>query len=147
MLRSLEEKFPQTICMGCSAHGLALLIKDFHNVAHCKWSSKVYDAACMMSNTINGGERVKAALHKEQQEHYEQIRACCVHCPTRFATLHFVTKDLLRSRQAIRTMCLDEGWNEVAKHATHKDAFFSAATGAHPILCRAYWCFGVLAST
>jgi hypothetical protein len=77
-MQKLEEKHPHMIAFGCQAHGLALLIKDLGNDRKCKWISRTYDTARMISNAINDSNRIKSIVHEEQQRLYNKV--CTLLC-------------------------------------------------------------------
>lgn len=148
-MRLLKAEHPEWIMLGCTAHALNLLIKDLASTKRgaCKWLTKVYDTAIMMSNTINNAEKVRAALDYQQMKRADgKVKAISRHTPTRFGTVHFICKDLYRERAPIRAMVLadgddadDEGegdvdehaptWAAVSKDSEHQKIFFDAVLG------------------
>lgn len=143
-MKLIKAEHPGWIMLGCTAHALNLLIKDLASPKRgaCKWLTKVYDTAVMMSNTINNADKVRAALGFHQQQRGDgKVKAISRHTPTRFGTIHFICKDLHRERAPIKAMVIadDEGegdeevaapsWAAVSKDAEHKDSFFKAVIG------------------
>ncbi len=96
---------------------LSLYFKDVANPDKCPWGSKVVEAALFMSNTINGSERIRSALHKRQEGLLGRASAITVHCPTLFACHYFIVKDLLHNKDALRALVLgDEMGGGVSEH-------------------------------
>jgi hypothetical protein len=101
----------------------------------CEWMKKVYEVALMMSNLINGSDKVRTALDEKQLQRPDgKVRAVATHNPTRFGTMHFITKDLYRegTRKAITDLVMDEERDfltEVAKDCEAREAFNHAVRG------------------
>jgi hypothetical protein len=135
----MKAEHPEWLLLGCAAHALSLLIKDLGDAKQgkCRWMQKIYSTALMMSNTINGTDKVRAALdHHQLQRPGGKVDAISVHCPTRFGTMHFICQDLIANKDAIRAMVMDDGddtsWDHVAKDSEHSDEFLHAALGTSP---------------
>jgi hypothetical protein len=146
-MRLMKAEHPEWILLGCSAHALNLLIKDLADSKRgvCKWIVKVYEAAIMMSNTINNSDKVRAALDHQQKKRGDgKVKAISRHTPTRFGTVHFICKDLYRERASIKAMVLADGdesdgdgdgddsapiWADVSKDCEHRHSFYGAAVG------------------
>lgn len=133
LLRKVE---PEWLLLGCQAHALSLLIKDLGDAKQgkCDWMMRVYSTAIMMSNTINNSDKVRGALNTHQLGRRDgKVDAIAVHCPTRFATAHFICHDLIKSKEAIRSMVSDDSaegsWDTVAKSSTDRETFKNAALG------------------
>jgi hypothetical protein len=144
-MKLMKADHPGWIMLGCTAHALNLLIKDFASPKRgaCKWLTKVYDTAIMMSNTINNADKVRAALdHHQQQRGDGKVKAISRHTPTRFGTIHFICKDLHRERAPIKAMVIADGddgeddmeeaapsWAAVSKDSEHRESFYKAVIG------------------
>lgn len=130
-LASMKALHPQWLLLGCQAHALALLIKDLANPDRCTWTAKVYSSALMMSNVINGNEKVRAALRTKQlATPPNKAMAIATHCPTRFAIVHFIGRDLIASKAAIQSLVLDDdAWAAATNDCTHAAEFKAAAVG------------------
>jgi hypothetical protein len=96
---------------------------------------KVYEVALMMSNLINGSDKVRTALDEKQLARENgKVRAIATNTPTRFAVLHFICKDIVRdgTKQAIQDMVMDDERDfltEVAKDCEAREAFNNAVRG------------------
>jgi hypothetical protein len=125
----MKQEHPEWLLLGCQAHALSLVIKDFigEKTVRCAWSKRVYRTALMMSNTINGNDKVHAALKVAQQEKYSKTKNVRTHCPTRFAIMHMICRDLVATKDAIKTMCAADDWSDVAANCTHAAEFRRAA--------------------
>lgn len=136
-MRMLKEDYPRWLLLGCLAHALSLLIKDLgdQKQGKCGYVQKVYSAAGSMSNLIGDADKVRASLHTHQQQRNGKASAIAVHCPTRFATMHFVTKDLYDNREAIKDVVMDDDegsvaqWSAISKDLTHAVTFENVAKG------------------
>ena len=126
----LHADMPHLLLVGCQSHALSLLIKDLGSVRHFKFGARVYEQARLLSNTINGSERVRALLHECQTQAYSGLRAVCSHCPTRFGTHHFICQDLVRSEQAIKNMVMDPAWDDASAGCSDAVFFHAIVVGA-----------------
>jgi len=130
-MRLMQEEQPGWVLLGCQAHAFALLIKDLQSEKTVRnaWSKRVYATALMMSNVIHGAEGVRAELRAIQTNIYpDGVRDVATHCPTRFAILHMICKDLLRSEQALVQLVSSRDWAKASKDCTNADVFVAAAT-------------------
>lgn len=136
-MRMLKEAHPRWLLLGCLAHALSLLIKDLgdQKQGKCGYVQKVYSAAASMSNLIGDADKVRASLHRHQQQRNGKASAIAVNCPTRFATMHFATKDLYDNRDAIKDVVMDDDddsdaqWSAISKDLTHAATFENVAKG------------------
>lgn len=126
----MKVKQPTWLLLGCQAHAFALLIKDLYGekTTRCAWANKAYSMALMMSNTIASCEKVHTALREQQVFKYGSVKQIRTNCPTRFAILHFICCDLLKSEDAIRLMVASRDWAKVSEGSTHAREFTGAAT-------------------
>ncbi|KXZ43792.1 hypothetical protein GPECTOR_80g152 [Gonium pectorale] len=91
---------------GTGAHGLSLFFKDA--ASKLGWTKGVVEAVLHMSLTVNGGERIRAALQSAQVAVFGKPRAITVHAPTRFAVQLMIGKDVMRSKEAFfKVVCND----------------------------------------
>ena len=132
-MRILRERHPKWLTLGCSAHMLSLLFKDIvggERVAKgktpaCDWTARVYAAALAISNTFNGTEHVRALVREHQRELYGKERAISTHCGTRFAVMHFISRDIIATREAITRAVTSQAWEAIASQG---DRMFEAAS-------------------
>jgi hypothetical protein len=80
-MQQLEKEHPQWLNIGCQAHNLSLLIKDFMKPASKYNSSlrggcigEVLDNARQLVGAIGDNERLRAAIHEAQVETYGKVR-------------------------------------------------------------------------
>jgi hypothetical protein len=123
------------LCLHAQAHSLDLLLKDLSGAnkgMQITWAIKVYSIVKMMSLVINGNDTVRAALHEQQRQRYDNVKGVDAHCPTRFSCLHFISKQLQESKEAIKDVTIADNWDEIFKFCENKDRFRAAAleTGA-----------------
>ena len=125
-LKQLQERYPMWLCLGCFAHGLALLIKDLGGLnkkQHAPGVAAILTAANTMANCINDCSAVRTLLTECQMAVLNNTLAVDVNVPTRFATLYFVLASILKSERAIKAMLLDEKWDETKKHSVNSAVF------------------------
>jgi hypothetical protein len=127
-MKLLVEQHPTWIAFGCSAHALALLMKDIGKDTKCSGVAEVLQIAQRMSLVYGDCSTVRELLHQHMMTAYGRKKMIRQHAPTRFATMHFVVSDLLDCQQAIFTMCSSEAWAAAASSSTNSDAFTDNAT-------------------
>jgi hypothetical protein len=107
----LEVEHPSWVCVGCSAHGVHLAMKDFckHSFSRgrttvewgVKWLADVNKDANTVANFLNDSSTAKALLRCYQKEVYGGYKQITVSVPTRFATNLFVMRSLQDSKAAL----------------------------------------------
>lgn len=71
----MNERHPEWLVVGCYAHALSLLLKDFKEKT--KWGKKLFTTANQMVNTINDSELIRALINKHQMQQYGKVRSLC----------------------------------------------------------------------
>lgn len=96
----LEEDFPFMMCLGCAAHSLSLLMKDFDK--RLTWLHETYELCTKISNMANAVEAMKAALHDCMRSlNNNVVRSIASYTETRFGSKHFVLRDVLKNLDAM----------------------------------------------
>lgn len=135
-LKMLSAVCPQWIVLGCAAHGLDLVIKDFAKdegkrggCVECPGLKRVYDMVKLMSNVVGDCEGVRQLLTAVQEGSGGKSKRIARHMPTRFGVLHSITRDLLQCEDSIKSMVLHARWKEASKGSKHAKAFRDAVVG------------------
>jgi hypothetical protein len=116
----LAEHRPEWINVGCTAHGVALAMKDFCSFTKTagrfssawgiEWLKQTNSDANTAANYLNDSSSAKALLHNHQKQVYGTRQAIAVSVPTRFGTNQFVMKGLERSKAALIQAASDRSW-------------------------------------
>jgi hypothetical protein len=78
-MAELEHEFPWMSNLGCSAHNLALLIKDLGNAGSRKTKvGAVLEKAKMMGNAIGDSEKMRALVQKHMKAEMGTVRCWAV---------------------------------------------------------------------
>jgi hypothetical protein len=119
----LANQRPEWVNVGCTAHGVALAMKDFCNFSKTsgrfstawgiEWLKRINDEANTAANYLGDSSSAKAILHSHQKEIYGTKKALAVSVPTRFGTNHFVMKGLERSKAALVQAASDMRWGNL----------------------------------
>ena len=119
-MRMLEATFPWMLCLGCQAHCLSLLIKDF--VKRLEWLSVLYDMCIKISNLANGCKAMKASLHACMAQVFNVVRVICSHVDTRFGSRHFVLRDCVKNYGALSSWAVSDAFREQLNKTSQKPA-------------------------
>jgi hypothetical protein len=110
------------INVGCTAHGLALAMKDFceydagkgkaakQNSWGLKWLTDVNRNANTVANFLHDSSCARDLLVDEQKAIYLSRAAVPVSVPTRFATNLFVMKGIDRNKKALQHTVKNQEW-------------------------------------
>lgn len=94
------------------------------------WAIWVCDKIKLMSLVINGNGTVRAHLHDAQRVLYnDNTKGVAANVPTRFAGLHLVGCQLIRTKDAIVKICSDANVDTFFETCTNKDGFVATAMG------------------
>ena len=99
----IEEIYPEMCCLGCVAHCLSLLIKDY--AKRFVWLDVLYEVCITISNLANQSESTKAALHRAMIGSNGVVHAICTHVEAHFGSRHFVVRDIKQNWMSI-TACV-----------------------------------------
>jgi hypothetical protein len=144
-MRTLKEAHPTWLLLGCSAHALALLVKDFCEAPrserkpdtpvkagstklHVTWTSRTAKAVLKISNAISDSERVRALYTRVAKER-KIAYSIATHAPTRFASIMFIARDVLRCRPALQDLVLHREWAAVSASLTCAEEFKALVLG------------------
>ena len=136
-MRMLEETYPWMICLGCCAHSLSLLIKDF--VKYLNWLEVLYGLCIMVSNLAGGAEVMKAAFHESMQATYGLVRTICSHVDTRFGSKHLVMRDVMKNHAALQSWVVSATYKAQmdkpkGKAPAHAEEVYDGVTARNPSL-------------
>ena len=96
----MEAAQPQMCCIGCAAHALSLLMKDYGK--RFPWLGHVYDTCILITNLISSSEAMRFALHKCMKGIYNVVRSISTHVETRFGSKHIVMRDVMKKYESIK---------------------------------------------
>jgi hypothetical protein len=124
----LEDEHPTWACVGCSAHGGHLLMKDLckHSCSRgrtavqwgVKWLADVNKDANTIADYLNDSSTAKALLCSYQQAVYRGNQQITVSVPAGFAPNLFVTRSLQNSKAALLQASGDPKWDDFGGKAT-----------------------------
>jgi hypothetical protein len=71
-----------------------------------------------------------------------QVYSFAAPCATRFGSQIFCFRDVQRSKDALKSAVLDDGWNDATSNVTARDKIHQMLTGGqqHQLLCRHNHC-------
>ena len=125
-MKKLQEKYPTWLCLGCFAHGLALLIKDLAGLSkkqHAPAVASMLATTNTMANVINDCEAIRTLLHKFQVDLLGERLAVDVSVPTRFGSHYFVHVSMRRNERPIKAMLVDDEWDNVKGGSVNSSVF------------------------
>lgn len=103
----VSTKYPHISCVGCAAHGLNLLLKDFMGEKVFKKINKQSRAICKY---VKRTHTIYAAFKNAQFEKYPKNKIISLKVPakTRWSCLFMTVDSLLRNKEALQTIVLME---------------------------------------
>ena len=125
-MKKLQEKYPTWLCLGCFAHGLALLIKDLAGLSkkqHAPAVASMLATTNTMANVINDCEGIRTVLHKFQMDVLGGRLAVEVSVPTRFGSQYFVHVSMRKNERPIKAMLVDDEWDNVKGFSVNSSIF------------------------
>lgn len=126
----LQQEVPGCLTLGCAAHALALAFKDLSKgKGWVEGVQRVYDTAQMMAGVVGDNKAMRGLLQRTQKKLRQPEKLVSRHCPTRFATMHIISGDLLECIDALKLMVIESTFPRASKNCTHAKEFKAAALG------------------
>jgi hypothetical protein len=101
-MKLLQSEDRAILVLPCASHAQSDLIK--HAAKFFAWIDSAYSACCTLSDKLISCEKLRAVLHRIQEEEHGTVRGICAHGSTRFGSRHLVMRDVQKSYAAIRRL-------------------------------------------
>ena len=97
--RYVQSKYPHIFCIGCVAHGLQLICKDF--IRKIEWIRRICTMCESIVNYFSSHHRPKHELEEQQIRRYGKQISLQKYTPTRWGTIYSMLKSLNDSKEAL----------------------------------------------
>jgi hypothetical protein len=116
-MKMLQADDPAICVLPCASHASSLVTK---RTAKCfQWVDHVYSACCAISEELINAEKLRSELHSIQLVECKRVKGICAHVPTRFGSRHLVLRDVVASKQAMKSCLLLELGENLWQTAVH----------------------------